>query len=59
MKDFLDGINTEVRTCRERFKFKRKEYGLGPQNLIRLCEDEAFINLASQKGIDLSYFQGK
>ncbi|MCH8045589.1 MAG: ParB N-terminal domain-containing protein [Planctomycetes bacterium] len=56
LKGFLDDVNAELRLFRGRFKYKRLEYGLGPQNIFRLCEDEAFVVLATQKGIDLGHF---
>jgi hypothetical protein len=56
LKSFLNEINADLRRYRNRFKYKRLEYGLGPQNIFRLCEDEAFVELAAEKGIDLTYF---
>jgi len=52
----IDDLNSQHRKCRERFKLKRFEFGLGPQHLFQMAEDELFVSRARDAGIDLSYF---
>jgi ParB family transcriptional regulator, chromosome partitioning protein len=56
LRESIDDINVELRRLRDRYKIKRLEYGLGPQNLFRLCEDVEFVARMKQHGIEVSHF---
>ena len=49
-------VDSELKKLRSLFKLKRAEYGLGPQNLYKLCDDSEFIALAESKGVEVGHF---
>ena len=50
-------LNRDLKRYRDLFKLKRGEYGLGPQHLFELAQDEVFVAVVEDAGIDISYFE--
>lgn len=56
LRKSISDINSQLKKMRARFRYKKLEYGLGPQNLFRLGEEEGLLDMLREKEIDFEYF---
>ena len=56
LKQAVADINDELRSLRSRYKLKRMEHSLGPQNLFQIFSDPDILRLAGQNKVDVEFF---